>query len=245
MIKFFRKIRQNLLSEGKTGKYLKYAVGEILLVVIGILIALQINNWNQDRIYNKERIYLISELLTEFENNLDHINEVISRNKNLVARSDTLIEEISKLNFPGDEQILSELLSKARVINIATSNLSTGMMNSITNTSNFQHINDKSLRRNLLNWSGYVDDMKENEIIAFQNSVVTMRDYLSRFTVFGNIEMQRDVKMKGAVVTNPLELRNKLFNNRDLKWNFISESKQLAIKMEEIIELLKQELNNQ
>jgi hypothetical protein len=49
MIKFFRKIRQNLLSEGKTGKYLKYAIGEIILVVIGILIAVQINNWNTNR----------------------------------------------------------------------------------------------------------------------------------------------------------------------------------------------------
>ena len=49
MIKFFRKIRQKLLSEGKTGKYLKYAIGEIVLVVIGILIALQINNWNENR----------------------------------------------------------------------------------------------------------------------------------------------------------------------------------------------------
>ncbi|BAO76435.1 DUF6090 family protein [Winogradskyella sp. PG-2] len=49
MIKFFRKIRQNLLSEGKTRKYFKYAIGEILLVVIGILIALGINNWNENR----------------------------------------------------------------------------------------------------------------------------------------------------------------------------------------------------
>jgi len=49
MIKFFRKIRQNLLSENKTGKYFKYAIGEIVLVVIGILIALQINNWNEKR----------------------------------------------------------------------------------------------------------------------------------------------------------------------------------------------------
>ena len=47
MIKFFRHIRQSLLAEGKTGKYLKYALGEILLVVLGILIALQLNIWNE------------------------------------------------------------------------------------------------------------------------------------------------------------------------------------------------------
>lgn len=61
MIKFFRNIRQNLLSEGKTSKYLKYALGEIILVVIGILIALQINTWNEQRkIKNKEILYLKS-----------------------------------------------------------------------------------------------------------------------------------------------------------------------------------------
>jgi len=49
MIKFFRHIRQNLLNEGKTTKYFKYAIGEIILVVIGILIALSINNWNEER----------------------------------------------------------------------------------------------------------------------------------------------------------------------------------------------------
>jgi hypothetical protein len=49
MIKIFRKIRYNLMETGKTTKYLKYAIGEIVLVVIGILIALQINNWNENR----------------------------------------------------------------------------------------------------------------------------------------------------------------------------------------------------
>lgn len=49
MIKLFRNIRLSLLKEGKTSKYFKYAIGEIVLVVIGILIALQINNWNQNR----------------------------------------------------------------------------------------------------------------------------------------------------------------------------------------------------
>ncbi len=49
MIKFFRHIRQNLLMENKTSKYFKYAIGEIILVVIGILIALQINTWNEKK----------------------------------------------------------------------------------------------------------------------------------------------------------------------------------------------------
>lgn len=53
MIKFFRKIRYNLMENGKTGRYIKYAIGEIILVMIGILLALQVNNWNQERNENK------------------------------------------------------------------------------------------------------------------------------------------------------------------------------------------------
>ena len=73
MIKFFRKIRQNLLSEGKTGKYLKYAIGEIVLVVFGILIALQINNWNERRKIQSNQEKYLTLLKTEAENNLKEI----------------------------------------------------------------------------------------------------------------------------------------------------------------------------
>jgi hypothetical protein len=67
MIKFFRKIRQKLLSDNKFSKYLVYAIGEIVLVVIGILIALQINNWNEAN-KNREKEAL---LLTEMKSNLN------------------------------------------------------------------------------------------------------------------------------------------------------------------------------
>ena len=66
MIKFFRHIRQNLIMENKTPKYFKYAIGEIILVVIGILIALQINNWNENR---KSDIFE-NEILTQIRANL-------------------------------------------------------------------------------------------------------------------------------------------------------------------------------
>ena len=67
MIKFFRKIRQKLLSESKFSKYLIYAVGEIILVVIGILIALQINNWNESDKQSKKQLELLKSLRNELK----------------------------------------------------------------------------------------------------------------------------------------------------------------------------------
>ena len=66
MIKFFRKIRKNLVSENRLTRYLLYAIGEIVLVVIGILIALQINNWNED---NKGKAFE-REMLSQIQDNL-------------------------------------------------------------------------------------------------------------------------------------------------------------------------------
>ena len=70
MIKFFRKIRQNLLMENKTGKYFKYAVGEIVLVVVGILIALSINNWNEKRKIKQKETVILKEFLTSINSDL-------------------------------------------------------------------------------------------------------------------------------------------------------------------------------
>jgi len=244
MIKFFRQISRNLMETGKTGKYFKYAIGEIVLVVIGILIALSINNWNQERIYNNERAYLITELLTEFENNLKHIKNVSSNNQQYLSKFDTVLERLPSLKFPGDEKKLSELLVGSAVIGFFTFNPSEGMINSMSNTSNFQHINDKSLRRNLLNWSGYVNDVKENENMLFSYRS-TMADYLSSFVTFENQEMVRNSTIEGGVVTNPLELKNRLRYWIRLKYQFLRETKDLTKKMEEIIEQLKQELKKQ
>ena len=75
MIKFFRKIRQNLLSEGKTEKYFKYAIGEIVLVVIGILIALQVNDLNEQRKENNFEVDILKEIRTNLQTDLVEIRE--------------------------------------------------------------------------------------------------------------------------------------------------------------------------
>jgi hypothetical protein len=84
MIKFFRKIRQNLLSAGKTGKYFLYAIGEIILVVIGILIALSINNWNESKKESKIRNNYYEQILQDLKKDTSYINgEIAFLNSNI------------------------------------------------------------------------------------------------------------------------------------------------------------------
>jgi hypothetical protein len=107
MIKFFRKIRQNLLMENKTGKYLKYAIGEIVLVVIGILIALQINTWNTEYENNKivrKNCKTLIENLEKDSTYIINIQQVMkSQEKELIdfqerlSKSGTTIDTIIKI----------------------------------------------------------------------------------------------------------------------------------------------------
>jgi len=85
MIKFFRKIRYDLMEKNKPGKYLKYAIGEIVLVVIGILIALQINNWNTERIQSIESRQLSKRLLQETNQNIEILKRDVENQNQSVA----------------------------------------------------------------------------------------------------------------------------------------------------------------
>ena len=79
MIKFFRKIRYNLMEQNKTGKYLKYAIGEIVLVVIGILIALSINNWNEKQQAQNKMVNNFHNLIEDLESNKLQLSNLIKR----------------------------------------------------------------------------------------------------------------------------------------------------------------------
>jgi len=82
MIKFFRKIRKKMLIENKFSKYLLYAIGEIVLVVIGILIALQINNWNAKQKIEKEEIGILYNLLESLNSAKEQSDiEIFNENK--------------------------------------------------------------------------------------------------------------------------------------------------------------------
>ena len=81
MIKFFRNIRQKLWTENRFSKYLLYAIGEIVLVVIGILIALQINNWNESKKNREKETILLTEMKANLQDDLKDLEYNIKYNK--------------------------------------------------------------------------------------------------------------------------------------------------------------------
>ena len=94
MIKFFRKIRQNLLVENKFSKYLIYAIGEIVLVMIGILIALQVNNWNENRKAEEKELKLLIELKDDLIETKNDLMTDIERIPPLLETTNTLYKAI-------------------------------------------------------------------------------------------------------------------------------------------------------
>ncbi|WP_420579880.1 DUF6090 family protein [Reichenbachiella sp.] len=128
MIKFFRKIRQKLLSENNLSKYLFYVFGEIFLVVIGILIALQINNWNDER-KNRNKEY---KLLTEMHGNLktDSIDMAgnIARNTSVLISAEAIQNQLENRITWNDSMAvhyshLNTYLSKIAIVRSSYENL--------------------------------------------------------------------------------------------------------------------------
>lgn len=118
MIKFFRNIRQNLLNEGKTTKYFKYAIGEIVLVVIGILIALSINNWNESRQQKKvlNNIYgIVAEDLKKDSSEVEMVLNFMLDRKKVFEK--ILNDSLNLKDIEENASILS-ILTDVRVLNI-------------------------------------------------------------------------------------------------------------------------------
>ena len=98
MIKFFRNIRKKLAEQNKVAPYLRYAIGEIVLVVIGILIALQINNWNETRKFNSLKKVYINRLIDDLKQDTLQVNVLIDDLENRQLIIETAINDLNTAN---------------------------------------------------------------------------------------------------------------------------------------------------
>jgi len=165
MIKFFRKIRQKLLSENKFGKYLIYALGEIILVVIGILIALQINNWNQEKQDDKKEYLLLTQLLVEYRSNLGQLNDKI------FIRDEGINSALRLLNYKNFEsQNISNdsvNLHISRLIMRPTFDPELGVSTELINSGNLYLITNTALRNKILAFPSSLGELREEEMVIF------------------------------------------------------------------------------
>lgn len=147
MLKFFRKIRQQLLAQNRFNKYLIYAVGEIVLVVVGILIALSINNWNEEKKLRKlERTYLTG-ILDDLKTDTTSINNVVIPNflNNHRVRHQYL-DSLERNNLLTVDSLVSKIAHPGFLSASGGSFHSTvGTYNSIISEGNTGIISDKEL----------------------------------------------------------------------------------------------------
>jgi hypothetical protein len=122
MIKFFRKIRQGLLTENKFNKYLIYAIGEIALVMIGILLALQVNNWNEEKKQLQITNSYLKNLHSDFKQNEDMMNSVfesLEGNKRAMRSLANFIDN-GFIAYNGANRFLKPLTEEYLTENITT-----------------------------------------------------------------------------------------------------------------------------
>ena len=161
MLRLFGSLRNKFLAENRISKYLLYAVGEILLVVIGILIALQVDNANdvhKDRLL--ERNYL-NQLNEDFKQNKEEFNRVMQGHEKLYMNCDSIIALFPIIPNPEVFAELSKFLP--RTFFIYTFDPVNTTIQSMTNTNSFQVIRNPDLRRLLTAWPDLVADFRQVE----------------------------------------------------------------------------------
>jgi len=248
MIAALRKIRKRLLDRNKFSSYFLYAIGEILLVVVGILIALQINNWNEKRKQDQlEKVYLAS-LKEEFQDNLKEVDRVIALNNSIFKNA----LDLSQYTGPDDPEISDQQFAKLLfgAINAEVQyRPGTGVINEIISSGKLNIFRSDQLKKALASLDGLLlkvrfqekeelGDVRLNLSALIQNADVSSRKMV--YDAYGE-----NFGLDGGKFnpTNRLLLKNMQFDN--LLTQFIytsgyldSRYKELKKEIEEIIVII-------
>ncbi|TDQ17018.1 hypothetical protein DFQ04_1666 [Algoriphagus boseongensis] len=188
MIQFFRKIRQKLLEQNRVTRYLVYALGEIILVVIGILLALQINTWNQNRQDRKQEQQLLAQLEIEYIKNLDQLNSKI------IIREKIINSCLTLLNYRNQDPALINVDSLNfhlyRTITRPTFNPILGVTNEVNSSGKLYLIQNADLRKELTSFESFLEDLTDEEEVIFNFSENLMQPFIIQHYQMGGVVTQ-------------------------------------------------------
>lgn len=214
MIKFFRNIRKKLLVEGKTTNYLKYAIGEIVLVVIGILIALQVNDWNENRKLKIEEKNTLKKLQKESEMIVDYLivmcnsydNYLIEIEASAKALRDKSLEDLSEQDF------VSGIFSTAFYEAIAPSK---NAYNELNSTGKIQNIESEVVKKSISDYYSHLEYIN-TQLIYFRNQYTKPVDVAGEDFIYTYDEFSPFNKIKTIINFTSL-CENKIFISKHVK----------------------------
>ena len=214
MIKFFRKLRQNFIAEGKTLNYVKYAIGEIILVVIGILIALEVNNWNNERKDSIKENYYLNSIKSSIQLSQNELNRVINDAENIYSCADTLFLLLAHK----EDQYLNGIFLDSLLISAgdySKISLNDGGIQEILNTGSLDLIKDERIRIVLASWDERMHNIRkwEDETQYISRNYM---EYLIKFLDYSRYELD---SLNSVVIP---EKRLSLLNDPMIK-NYLSQ----------------------
>tara|TARA_R110001583_G_scaffold142287_1_gene294559 strand:+ start:50 stop:805 length:756 start_codon:yes stop_codon:yes gene_type:complete len=233
MIKFFRKIRQNLIMENKTSKYFKYAIGEIILVVIGILIALQINNWNQKRIQKLTLSNYYERMHEELESSRDELDNLINGIDSLVILNRKTLEILSSNNKDSIPTLQKTLgaLGTAWV-----NNFNYPIVQEFMNEGYLAKVNNTKIKEELQAFSFQLNRFKALDKGIGDQYVLTIEPFINKHLNYSQIalDMYKDSLVPGGPETD----FEWLFNNLEA-WNIITLKLEMLVTQKAILKEFK------
>ena len=234
MIKLFRKIRQNLLNENKFKKYLIYAIGEIILVVIGILIAVSINNWKQSIDLKEEEQNLYGDLIQELQNDIREVQGKLDYNSHYLMRYNRASEII--LNDPQRQLIDTLAVIATELANFSDFNKEESAYNKLATSGKLELITNKAILTRMQNLGilyNYINRLENNH----QQIIFTIVPKITKYLRIKPFQVMMAEQLYDYKFHNDIELMIKIGVEKDGLY------KQAEIDLRSLINLLEEELN--
>jgi hypothetical protein len=250
MIKLFRNIRKNLLKEGKTSKYFKYAIGEIVLVVIGIIIALQINTWNGNRKDSIEEKALLESLYENLIFAKKQSEELITEEEQLKE----LLIQLLGVDFKKpkkDSILITNHIFKIAVWDLQTNKPTFNIYSNLKSTNKLSLIKNNNINQKFTDLEFQLtklDDILQDRLNVHQIRIDNIFENDINFIplVKSNIpEINIDDESKNNYnkILKLQRIRNLLGMKLAFTQDVINIRKNLDIEIGDLINLIKSELN--
>ena len=252
MIKFFRQVRQKLIIENKTANYLKYAIGEIVLVVIGILIALQINNWNENRKTNLEEQRALLNIQSDFSKNKELLNDLITTTKKSIDAGMKILNYTGSKVKPKTEDEFNDLLNS--LFDHDPYYPLNGFLDDLLNSGKLGIFKNVELRNLLSSWKPRLEIVNQSFAAGVEGENL-VNNFIIENGSWLNADQVTIVKRSVALPESGFKIDNRsmlilsqfenLIENHVIgSDNYLSEQKRTLELLEDILRLIESEINS-